>query len=75
MTERKVIEGLEYWRDSDSKFWTLEDRRANEALPSFQQSPEVICDCGEMTFTLRYGSYEIFAKCVGCGSEESVYSG
>ena len=33
-------------------------------------APEVLCPCGSVAFTLRYGSYEIKARCVDCGTEE-----
>lgn len=33
-----------------------------------------LCICGNDTFTLRYGSYEILAKCTKCGKEASAYS-
>lgn len=37
---------------------------------------EVLCgDCHGSAFTLRYGSYEILAKCIACGKEACVYSG
>ncbi len=32
-------------------------------------------DCGNDTFRLYYGDYEIFATCAACGNKESVYQG
>jgi hypothetical protein len=40
-----------------------------------QDKPEVLCECGCTAFTLRYGYYEIRARCTNCGIEHEVYSG
>ena len=36
---------------------------------------DIRCSCGQTTLELRYGDYEILARCPNCGAEESVYSG
>lgn len=33
------------------------------------------CNCGSETFTIRYGHYEVIAKCKKCEEEECIYSG
>jgi hypothetical protein len=35
---------------------------------------DVLCPCGNHEFSLKYGDYELRARCT-CGNEESVYSG
>jgi hypothetical protein len=62
----------------DTPFFTLdydiikyEDRYMHKRL----DPPEVICQCEGEIFTLRYGSYEIKARCVQCGIENTVYDG
>jgi len=37
--------------------------------------PHIICLCGNTTFTLRYGDYEIRARCSNCNVESVVYDG
>jgi hypothetical protein len=35
----------------------------------------LICTCGNDSFTLKYGDYEITATCTNCGSNAVVYDG
>jgi len=36
----------------------------------------ITCDgCGNDSFTLTYGKWELFGTCTICGSKQSVYSG
>lgn len=50
-------------------------RPTDVPVPEDDDSPDVLCQCGNAGFTLRYGSDEIFARCSKCGLEGSVYSG
>jgi hypothetical protein len=36
---------------------------------------EIICPCGETTFHLTYGMYDIAATCPSCGLSEVVHEG
>ena len=36
---------------------------------------EVLCQCGNTEFTLKYGCYEISAHCTKCGNDDIVYDG
>lgn len=58
-----------YRRYSDARFFYAVEGQGPTNLP------DVLCPCGSVTFTLRYGSYEIKARCAKCGTEEDVYSG
>lgn len=78
MCEYKEMNGLVY-ANGDGKFWRFQHfvHRDDMIIPQnpLTGHPHVICDCGSGQFSLRYGDYEMFAKCVDCGLEESVYSG
>ena len=43
--------------------------------PKEEDAPDVLCSCGSVLFSLRYGDYEIRARCTACGTEETVYDG
>lgn len=36
---------------------------------------DVVCECGNNSFHLKYGQWELFAVCSQCGREKSVYQG
>ena len=65
-----TIDGVEYdkyvmdRKRISTKFWTSKDN-----------NHKIACVCKYQAFTLRYGNYELFAKCTNCGLEDSVYSG
>ena len=76
INEEKVINGITYKRCTESgfeqKFWySAKNTLGNEGY----DHPHIVCNCGSTTFELRYGSYEIIARCDKCGLEEDVYSG
>lgn len=59
---------------SDEQFELIHDKKYIEKLGTVKYDVE--CDeCGSDSFHLKYGEYEIFAICVVCGTEESVYQG
>jgi len=65
-------EGTLYCKSSStygSKFFTANDG------PKQPDAPEVLCPCGSVLFSLRYGNYEIRARCTACGTEDAVYDG
>ena len=67
------INGVEYSRyiiGGHGHFWTTAGKTALE-----EDENPVVCECGNTSFTLRYGVYEIKAHCVECGIEEVVYDG
>lgn len=35
----------------------------------------LVCECGTTRFELRFGYYEVSARCPDCGHEEVVYGG
>ena len=45
------------------------------ATENVDDSVDVVCSCGQTTFELRYGCWNIIARCPKCGAEESVYDG
>jgi hypothetical protein len=63
-------EGTLYKRDVNEGdlFTAVDDRTQPDA-------PDVMCPCGSVAFALRYGNYEIRARCVECGTEAVVYDG
>ena len=84
-TEQKEVDGRIYARSIRPggfwKFASLVYRGSNAAgMSEFDKQaddgrPHVLCPCGSLQFTLRYGYYELFAKCAACGAEECVYDG
>ena len=66
----------DYWTFKDKQFdngwdriYTLLDRQKGET------DIDVLCECGNDTFTISYGSYECFGKCTQCSLKLSLYSG
>ncbi len=59
---KRSLKGLFYW------VWA-KDEETEKGVPS------IICGCGGEVFELRYGDYEMFARCPQCGCNDSVYSG
>ncbi len=80
--EYKIIRGLQFVRcnfggGKPPVFWTFYSDVHAEGTNAPQKGdggPDIVCDCGNDKFTLRYGNYEMFAKCCNCGVEECVYS-
>lgn len=62
-----VHDGREYTRFDAQSFWASVD--------SSLEYPNVMCSCGNTTFSLHYEAYELFARCVKCNALDSVYSG
>lgn len=67
----------DYWTIKDDQFdngwdriYTLLDRQRNKI-----NTIDVLCECGNDTFTISYGSYECFGKCTQCNLRLSFYSG
>lgn len=54
--------------ETDKFFLILEKENADN-------SPHIICSCGNDNFTLSYGDYSLKAICTNCGSEQTVYDG
>ena len=67
------IDGSLYYRliEETAEFFTLDTNHVKGGA----DPPHVICSCGCIEFTLRYGRYKILARCVACNHEETVYSG
>jgi len=40
-----------------------------------KNSYDIVCECGNNKFTLKYGCYEITATCSECGNSQVVYDG
>ena len=66
----------DYWTIKDDQFdngwdriYILLDRQKDET------DIDVLCECGNGTFTISYGSYECFGKCTQCNLKLSLYSG
>lgn len=36
--------------------------------------PDMLCQCGETRFEIRFGQYEVWARCE-CGCEDIIYAG
>lgn len=66
--QEKTIHGHDYYRYEDNEHWKLAQHNT-EAIG-------VRCGrCGNTSFRLRYGDWEMRAACEECGLEDSVYSG
>lgn len=63
------VEGSLFKREGGRKFFGKEKVVRNGQLP------DVICECGGRVFEIRWGEYEVRARCPVCGREEVVYSG
>ena len=68
-----AINGTVYQRIESRKDFLLDV--FFRAVHISNDAPEILCPCGNTRFTLRYGSYEILARCPECGREEVVYDG
>jgi hypothetical protein len=66
--EEALIHGQRYTRWG-GKMWKAKENKTPDT------QPDVICECGNDTFRLHYGSYEITATCTTCGFCEAVYDG
>ena len=82
MVVEKDIGGLIYIRDDDraslAPFWKFRQRLWQDGkyvTQTDEGKPHIICDCGSSKFMLRYGNYELFAKCADCGAEDLIYDG
>lgn len=82
----KVFDGDKYSRDfydyegaSKNPFWDrLEQQYVDGKWVTLKKTnnlPDVICTCGNYTFELEYGDYEINATCTKCKNKNTVYSG
>lgn len=69
--EKTLINGHEFNR-YDESLWARNNHAGDVKT---DDHPDVVCPCGNQTFTLRYGNYEITARCAACGIEEVVYDG
>lgn len=66
--ETLQIYGAEYERNTDwDVFYYIKGYS--------EHFPGIVCTCHSSEFWLRYGNYELIAKCVNCDTEGSVYSG
>ena len=70
--ERDILDGHEHFRLVTN---TWARGVGITKIKNKDNRPEVLCECLNDKFVLRYGNYEIFAKCTKCGVEASVYSG
>ena len=62
-----------YKRDLD--FGNIYEKEELFTKISHDDSPDIICECGNEKFRLYYGSYSIRAVCPKCGKEQIVYDG
>lgn len=73
-TERVVLNGITYERSSYGAGKPALPCKGHFATEQGKE-PGVLCgSCQGTTFTLRYGSFSISAKCAQCGHDDEVYS-
>lgn len=56
--------------------WTLESRLFAKLLKKWEGPTKMIaCECGNMSFLLNYGEYQIVAQCTNpeCNAREVIY--
>lgn len=78
--QRITVDGLIYDRDNNDQHYRLRKTAYNDLIKQhvnqeIGDKPQVRCECNSEQFTLRYRTYEIIARCIKCGKEDSVYSG
>jgi len=86
-TKYKIFDGDEYYMDhyecekDNTPFWIRMTSKYDDTLKEWVQLnktnnlPDIICTCGNTSFELEYGSYNISAICTKCKRKNSVYSG
>lgn len=65
--QERDVNGRAFRRHFDASHW----RAAVKTDDGF----DVLCDCGNNTFSLAYGDYSMSATCSRCGHAAEVYSG
>lgn len=74
---REVNDNEEYGNYTPMSKFLLEGYADNKLKDGHRidEIANIICSCGNDTFTLSYGEYEISGKCTECKCEEVMYSG
>lgn len=64
---------LTYWKKFTDYY--LDNFIKENHIKCNDNIPDLKCQCGSSVFELRYGIYEILARCPICKKESSVYEG
>ena len=62
-------------RNDGPGFFFREQLDEEDDEETVEDTPDILCECGGAVFELRYGSYEISARCPTCQIDQVVYDG